>query len=261
MTTAESTGSKHWSRRGFLAATGVVGLGAVGIGATAAQSGGQSGPRRFTVRMENVSDSSTLETTGGSTAVPLSPGAYAVHTTDEPIFTPNEPERDNGLEEIAEDGMPSRLAASLSERDSVVASGAFDTPVGASDPAPIFPGDAYEFEVEAASGRPTQYLSVVTMFIQSNDLFFALGGSTGLALFDGNAPVAGDVTDVVGLYDAGTELNEEPGVGGDQAPRQRGPNIGLVERGTVASIDAVNGYAYPAVEDVIRVRVTPSGSA
>jgi hypothetical protein len=257
MTTAETTA--NWRRRAFLGAMGAVGIGAIGVGATAAQNDGQGGVRRFTVRIENVSDASTLDTTEGTTAVPLSPGAYAVHASDEPIFTTGEPERDNGLEEIAEDGMPSRLVASLDDRDSVVASGAFTTPAGASDPAPIFPGDAYEFEVEAAAGRPTLYLSLVTMFIQSNDLFFALGGSTGLALFrNDDAPVAGDVTDSVGLYDAGTEINEEPGVGGDQAPRQRGANVGLVERGTVASIDDVNGYDYPAVADVVRVRITPN---
>jgi hypothetical protein len=74
----------------------------------------------------------------------------------------------------------------------------------------------------------------------------------------GMAPVAGDVTDHVGLWDAGTEVNEEPGVGPNQAQRQRGAGVGLVERGTVVPIEAVNGYAYPAVSDVLRVRVTPN---
>jgi len=41
------------------------------------------------------------------------PPLYAVHSADEPIFSSGEPERDNGLEEIAEDGMPGRLAESL----------------------------------------------------------------------------------------------------------------------------------------------------
>ncbi|MDT3434497.1 spondin domain-containing protein [Haloarcula sp. 1CSR25-25] len=263
MSSDESTDADaRWSRRGFLTAGTAVGLGAIGIGATAAQNDAQSTSRSFTVRIENVSDGSTLDTTDGTKPIPLSPGAYAVHTRDEPMFSSGHPERDNGLEEIAEDGMPGRLAESLQARDTVLESGAFTTPVGADGPAPIGPGDAYEFTVAAESGRPTQYLSLVTMFIQSNDLFYSLGGASGMALFtgDGNAPVAGDVTDRVGLWDAGTEVNEEPGVGGDQAPRQRGANVGLVERGTVAPIADVNGYDYPATEDVVRVRVTPNGS-
>ncbi|WP_276277747.1 spondin domain-containing protein [Haloarcula regularis] len=213
MTAQQSTPTAGMSRRGFLLATGAVGLGAVGIGATAAQTDGANGTRTFRVRIENVSDGSALQTTDGGKPVPLSPGVYAVHTRDEPIFSSGAHERDNGLEEIAEDGSPGRLADAIAQRDSVVSSGAFTTPVGGDGPAPLFPGEAYEFEVTGTRGRPTQYLSLVTMFVQSNDLFYALGGPTGMALFDGNAPLAGNVTEHVSLWDAGTEINEEPGVG------------------------------------------------
>lgn len=49
-------------------------------------------------------------------------------------------------------------------------SGAFAVPAGATEPGPVLPGDAYEFEVVAAPG---QRLSLATMFVQSNDGFFA----------------------------------------------------------------------------------------
>ncbi|MDY6818723.1 MAG: spondin domain-containing protein [Halobacteriales archaeon] len=253
-----STTSVHTSRRRFLATAGVAAFGITGIGVATSQSN-QATTRQFTVRIENVSDGGTLDTTDGSKPVPLSPGAYAVHTADEPIFSRDRPERNNGLEEIAEDGKPMRLAQTFSDRDTVVSSGVFTTPVGADSAGPIFPGDAYEFEIEASDGRPTHYLSLVTMFIQSNDLFYALGGPDGMRLFreTGSAPTTGDVTDHIGLWDAGTETNQEPGVGTDQAPRQRATNIGNVERETVVPIDEINGYDYPAVEDVIRVRLRP----
>ena len=266
------SGGLETTRRRYLTAAGA--LAVAGIGASATTALGQTAePTSFTVRLENASSADTLQTTADDDAaaqpVPLSPGAWAVHTSDQPIFASGHPERNNGLEEIAEDGMPGRLVESLNTRDTVVSAGAFTTPDGAEDPAPILPGDAYEFSIEASPGRPATYLSLVTMFVPSNDLFFALGGETGMPLFGGGdsmandsaggqASVAGDVTDHVGLWDAGTEINEEPGVGANQAQRQRGAGVGLVERGTVAPIEEVNGYDYPATSDVLRLRITPS---
>ncbi|MFC7044826.1 spondin domain-containing protein [Halobacteriaceae archaeon GCM10025711] len=249
---------------GFLVAGGAATAGLLAVGGTNVLGQQEQSARTFTVRIENVSTGMTLMTTADGEAseqpVPLSPGAYAVHTRDEPIFSEGEPERDNGLEEIAEDGMPGKLAESLAGRDTVVDSGAFATPEGMDSPGPLLPGHAYEFSVTAASGNPRAYLSLVTMFIPSNDLFLTLGGAGGLPLFkqsNGMAPMAGNVTDHVSLWDAGTEVNEEPGTGPNQAQRQSGAGVGLVERGTVAPIEAVNGYDYPAVSDVVKVTLTP----
>ena len=133
-------------------------------------------------------------------------------------------------------------------------SGVFNTPVGAADPAPIFPGEAYEFTFGA---NPGDMLSFATMFVQSNDLFYAPSG-TGIALFNGMTPVTGDVTAQVHLWDSGTELNEEPGVGLHQAPRQSGPDSGTVDTDT--DVRMVNdGFTYPAVSDVIAVTITHLG--
>ena len=51
-------------------------------------------------------------------------------------------------------------------------------------------------------------------------------GEDGLALYDMSHPLDGDVTGRVMLYDAGTEVNEAPGRGPNQAPRQGGPDTG-----------------------------------
>ena len=97
------------------------------------------------------------------------------------------------------------------------------------------------------------------MFIQSNDLFYAPDGN-GIPLFDGDGnAIDGDVTADVLLWDAGTEVNQEPGVGADQAPRQSGPNTGADEGGPVVLIaDGMMGpagFTYPNAADVIKVTV------
>jgi hypothetical protein len=104
------------------------------------------------------------------------------------------------------------------------------------------------FEVTAAPG---ERLFFATMFVQSNDLFLA-PQPQGIALFDETQkPVSGDVTGDVSLWDAGTEVNEAPGVGSNQAPRQSGPTTGPAEHGVVGVIN--DGHSYPPVNEVIQV--------
>jgi len=94
------------------------------------------------------------------------------------------------------------------------------------------------------------------MFVQSNDKFYGPKGGS-LALFDAlGKPVSGDLTAAVRLYDAGTEIDQQPGAGSDQAPRQKAANQGAPQNGTVA--EAHDGFAYPAVGDVIRVTIVPT---
>jgi hypothetical protein len=133
-------------------------------------------------------------------------------------------------------------------------SGVFNTPVGAGGPAPIFPGEAYEFTFGA---KPGDMLSFATMFVQSNDLFYAPSGA-GIALFNAMTPVNGDVTAQIHLWDAGTEMNEEPGVGANQAPRQGGANLGAADMNTAVRMVA-DGFTYPMVSDVIAVTITHLG--
>ena len=121
-------------------------------------------------------------------------------------------------------------------------SGAFAVPVGADAPGPVLPGDAYEFTTHA---NPGQSLSFATMFVQSNDWFFA-PNPEGIALFDGDGnPVSGDITDQVFTFDAGTEADQEVGTGADQAPRQAAHDSGDVDPDdTVRSVDGRTAADY-----------------
>lgn len=188
---------------------------------------------------------------GAAFGTPISPGVFAVHDPDEPIFTENIPDRGLGLEGLAEDASAAALAASVSGRDAVKASGVFDTPVGAATAGPARPGQAFEVTFDA---DPGDRLSFATMFGQSNDWFFAPEPG-GLALYDGSGDaVLGDVTDRVHLWDAGTETNETPGAGPYQAPRQAAAGVGVPEAMPVRRLtDVTDGYFHPRVEDMIRV--------
>lgn len=186
--------------------------------------------------------------------VPLSPGAFAVHSDEATFFETGEA-ASAGIESIAEDGRPGELASTLSGLDAVRTARAFNTPDGADQPGPLAPGNSYSFSVEAVPG---DRLSFATMYIQSNDLFYAFGPD-GLALFDeDDAPVGGDVTSQVMLYDAGTEGDQEPGVGLDQAPRQSDLDTGPSGGGTVTQVNGSNdGFSYPEVGTIIRVTIKP----
>ena len=158
-------------------------------------------------------------------------------------------------------------------------SGVFNTPVGADAPGPALPGDgdaeggAYEFSFYAGPSTvpgTTTKLSFATMFVASNDLFFAPLGS-GITLYDESGqPTSGDITDQVFLWDAGTEVNEEPG-GANQPPSQVGPDTGKDENGVVLLLDSVNKSknglvvpnietCYPLVNEAIKVYISNEGT-
>jgi hypothetical protein len=196
---------------------------------------------------------SAMERTGLTS--PVAPGAYAVHTGSSVLFAAGMPDPGEGLEMLAEDGDPSALSSAVAARTDVVANGIYNTPEGASGPAPAFPGDAFVFTVTAVPG---DRLSMASMLGQSNDLFFA-PAEAGIVLFDAlDNPVTGDVTGMFLLWDAGTEVNEFPGVGPNQAPRQPSPNTGPAENGTVRQVN--DGFTYPPVDRMIRVTLMPLAS-
>lgn len=181
---------------------------------------------------------------------PLSPGVWAVHDGGMPIFAAGEPDYEEGLEDIAEDGAPSALGASLMNRSEVKSSGVFNTPVNASAPAPIGPGQMYRFSFDAENGDK---LSLATMFVQSNDLFYSFS-QNGIDLFNNGLPISGDITTQISLYDAGTEVNEEPGFGPNQVMRQSGPDVGPAEAGNVRQVN--DNFSYPQTNQIIKVTIT-----
>ena len=188
-------------------------------------------------------------------ASPIAPGVYAAHAGASALFMAGAADGGEGMEALAEDGDPSGLFSVVAAKAGVTDSGVFNTPDGAAGPAPAFPGDSYVFTVRA---MPGDRLSFATMFVQSNDLFYA-PAEAGVALFDtsGN-PKSGDITGMVLLWDAGTEVNEAPGLGPNQAPRQSGANSGTLENGTVRQVN--DEYGYPDVDQIIRVTLTPINS-
>ena len=183
----------------------------------------------FTVTLTNMS---TPESLVPSVAVPLSPGVWTLGDTDNVLLTVGKEDRGEGLEGIAEDGDPSELATALESQVDQVA--VFNTPVEATEPGPIFPGGVYEASFTAEDGDK---LNLTTMFIQSNDWVYATADE-GIALFENGEPVTGDISQQLGLYDVGTEADETPGLGENQAPRQAGPDTGEADPDTtVRAVD------------------------
>lgn len=207
--------------------------------------------KTFTVRIRNISDTSSL-------ATPLAPGIWVVHSNPYVLFQEGQKDYVMGLENLAEDGNPGVLASNLGNVSSL---GVFNTPSGASGPGVLLPGSnsVYEFSFTASPG---DRLSFATMFVQSNDLFFApsdegidLFGSAGSKITSTSVKaISGDITDQIMLWDGGTEVNEEPGFGPNQAPRQPAPNTGPTENGVVRLVD--DGFSYPAVNQLIEVTIT-----
>lgn len=181
---------------------------------------------------------------------PLAPGVWAVHESGTmPLFTNGVADRGEGLEALAEDANPGGLNTYLAGAAGVIDHGVFNTPDGASSPGPILPGNSFSFTFTAEEGS---YLSLATMLGQSNDLFFAYG-EDGFPLFTNGVPASGDITNGIQLWDAGTEVNEYPGAGNNQAPRQEGPNTGPAENGVVQPVN--DGFSYPAANQAIQVRI------
>jgi hypothetical protein len=90
------------------------------------------------------------------------------------------------------------------------------------------------------------------MFGQSNDLFYS--PKQALELFDGDGnPLVGDITDSLVLWDAGTEVNQAPGLGDEQAPRQKMANTGKQEKAKVSLVK--DEFMYPNTKDVLRVTI------
>ena len=204
----------------------------------------------FKVRVENISDRAGCPAQDGSKyPFALSPGFYALSSNKTDLFRDGK-KASAALEAQAEDGNPSLFAKKFLTVLGGLYIGVFDKPVGSDMASPIFSGGAFEFEFTANEGMK---LNLTTMFGQSNDLFYAPTG--GIDLFDtkGNA-ISGDITDKFLLWDAGTEVNQAPGLGADQGPRQKAPNTGADENGVVHIVK--DGFVYPNTKDVLRVTIT-----
>jgi hypothetical protein len=219
-----------------LALAAAVGIGLVGDAAADEMS--------FTVTIEQLTTEQTLKLPDGSaTKAPISPGTAVVHSGANPLFTVGEP-ASPGLQRQAEAGQPEDLLAAMKGAEGVSAVVMFD-----------------RTDTFTITARPGDMLSFATMFGQSNDCFYAPKGD-GIRLFDRDGrPIMGERSVDVVLYDAGTEVNQVPGVGPDQGPRQDPANWrqGELEHATVQPVR--DTFAYPPVGEVIRVTVSTGKSA
>jgi hypothetical protein len=194
------------------------------------------GPTKFTVKVENMSNpEGTTASNGMKFPFALSPGMFVLSAKKAPLFTEGKTAGRNGLEMQAEDGDPSGLIKSLEAMHHASnLHGLFNTPVGAMGAGPIRPGDSYEYSFTAMPGAK---LFTTMMFGQSNDWFYSPDGN-GIALFDAKGnPISGDVTEKLILWNAGTEVDEEIGIGPNQGPRQKGMNTGVDEHGVVRRVN------------------------
>ncbi|MGH7630403.1 MAG: spondin domain-containing protein [Gemmatimonadales bacterium] len=225
-------------------------------GAAVTTAAAQAAQTEFTLRVENITRGETLNlSTGGKAPFVLAPVLWVVHTGNtNPLFTGGRAEMMRGLEQLAEEGNTEPLARSLNGAAGVVKVGAHARPEGDLTGGPLTPGKAYEFTVTAAPG---QYLSLAAMFGQSNDWFYS--NDRPIALFNGGRPVSGDMTPQLSLWDAGTEVDEEPGLGPNQAPRQKAANTGTAEKESVAHVGGK--WTAPGAGKLIRVTVTPANEA
>jgi hypothetical protein len=99
-------------------------------------------------------------------------------------------------------------------------------------------------------------LSFATMFGMSNDWFFGTP-TDGIPLFaaDG-APLSGDVTSMLSLFDPGAEINEEPGIAPDTGPQQAMPDQGAADPIRQVPEVGASEYGRPANAH-LKVTVTP----
>jgi hypothetical protein len=209
---------------------------------------------KFTITVENISQGEVLKlSTGGSAPFVSAPVLWVISTgSSNPIFVAGKPDAGAGLEQLAETGNPSRLAESLNGKNGILQVGAEAKPVGTAAAGPIPPGQHYQFEISA---RPGEKLSTAWMFGQSNDLFYSNDRPISLFTSEGK-PVSGEMTTQLSLWDAGTELNEEPGLGPNQGPRQKSPDAGVPEHQGIAHVH--DKYSYPRIGDVLRLTITPA---
>jgi hypothetical protein len=211
---------------------------------------------RFTVTIENVSTNTTLQVGAlPDRTAPLSPGLWAVYDDDsDNLFSVNSA-ADLGTERLAEEGMTDVKVSSITNSTLYTDHGEFSAPGGADNMPTIGAGESITFTFEASPG---QQLQMMTMFGNSNDWFYAFGNG-GLDLFNNGDPIDGNITSEIVLYDAGTELDEAPGLGLTQKPDHPTTiDVGADDPVTTIKEAIVRhvGFVIPATSNVMRVTIS-----
>jgi hypothetical protein len=143
-------------------------------------------------------------------------------------------------------------------------SGVYAVPVGKAGPGAIAPGEAFEFTFSAGQGHR---LSFAMMLGASNDWVVA-PEAKGIELYEAGAPISGDITSRLYLWDVGTEIDEEPGVGPHTGPNQSkstdgpgAPDLNALVRRLQGKAPLANGqdFTLPSMASMIKATITPRG--
>jgi len=129
--------------------------------------------------------------------------------------------------------------------------GAQFIPDGEDSPGPAFPGQSFTIQFPAGKGHK---LSFASMYGASNDLFYAPGDG-GINLFEDGSALTGDITGMISLWDAGTEVNHAPGSGEDGAMESE------VIRSVRNTDNVLDGFSYNDVEENIQVWLDYDGTS
>lgn len=205
--------------------------------------------------LTNVSAPGALQPSSGDpTDYSFAPGIAIVHDASFQLFVPGQLIAIPSVEPMAEDGDPTALKTALADDPSVKTvqflSHHVDEVSYAN--APMHPGDSGTVTVEAHEG---DLLTIAFMYGQSNDVLIATGAPIAVGTYD--APIDGDLTGDLSLWDMGTEVNEEPGIGPNQAPRQAAPGDGEAESAPVTEIVGTDGsgFSYSSVDAMASLTV------
>jgi hypothetical protein len=208
----------------------------------------------FDIALANVATAPIHASDETEHDVKLAPGVIIAHDPDFVLFTEGSAVDIPELETLAEDGDPGPLADALAGLDGVFAAEVFAHQDEITyEASASLPGQSAYGQITAPRGS---VVTVAFMYGESNDCFFANAVPVE-AIVKGN-PNLGGLGDAVTLWDAGTEVNQEPGLGPDQAPRQSAPGAGTEEDGVVTAVDGVDasGFTYPAPSDVLQLTAT-----
>jgi hypothetical protein len=135
------------------------------------------------------------------------------------------------------------------EAKPLVQSGKFQ---GAGTPGLILPGQSVSIRFAAAKGEA---ISFATMYGWSNDLFFA-PENPGIMAYDANgAPIQGDVSSQIKLWDNGTRINQAPGAAVNHP--------GTADNKNVAEVNGVDaqGNNYLAASKLVQATLAYEGNS
>jgi Spondin_N len=190
----------------------------------------------FEVSITNVSDVSVLPSTLGA-------GLWIEQELgSEPVFTPDMPDRGDGLVALAADGDPSELDDAIMAVPEAVQWGTWDMALA--------PGEQTSFTFTA---DPGDRLSLLAGLGAGNDHFVGTG-SLGVALFANNGQPMDmrDISDVLRIWEVGTEYTQAPGQGFDQLSTQAAAGDGMPESGAVTAFNS-STRALPQAAQVVHV--------